>query len=673
MRYDDDEIGPYRRTPQRRPSNRPFVIFVLIVALFGAALGVGGTLGWQWFDRTHNQPISVGYPEHPKFTTDDGQIMLDGDIPDGAGIGTSYNSDYIDKLNKVPQLAFKALTTPVDINFYGDKDSQNVINDKIDPDTVTVTLKYDPGAIPKGLTSLQVGMVVYDQHLQSWVPILNAKADPKTNTVTARAPHFSWFAAIVLDPAKSVVNVAGQAIQSTIDSFTTVTSWLGQVVAKVAGTLLADVGLVPPDLKCGEASKSVSVSVSSPFDTLKGCVESAAPLDRVKLRNGYVFPMYTEDKLPDGLTLTIEDVWNDGASLQDSVRSMFWANQHKLYLPGASTGSVTATASLTKQTDVKFEVESDAVAFDMGFAVLSVLAPEAAGSKAAVKTVLEKIVSGAVVPRETIDKASSWVAQTYDLADCTVGAAHDIDQPYNDAGMDAAAGVTHDCLGNIFDALNLKGALADLLSNLKVIPAMIQATLYGTSRAVLDGLPKQFDGIKMKPPTATITRTGAAPQPQPGKDEKTAAPADQGNWGNYKSLIGTWKGGDLALDIKDGATGTFTWGPATCPNDRDSGTFTWCTIKGDLSFMPSDKSTVWFHVKSATSNKDGSKLALLPEVDQKIQSFGGFVTLADDKHSVIIEMPAYSGQHLEYCDGYMLKFSNDANSPHWKRCAGDAK
>jgi hypothetical protein len=666
---------PARRQQQVTPaSSRSFIGFILVIALIGAGLGVGGTLGWQWFDRTHNQPISVDYPEHPAFTSDDGNIMLNGELPDGA-VGTEYDKKYIDTINKNPQLAFKALTTPVDITLYDGPDSGKIINDQIESDKVTVTLKYDPALIPKGLTSLQVGMVVYDEQLQSWVPILNAKADPKTNTVTARAPHFSWFSAIVLDPAKNVVNVAGQAIQSTIDSFTTVTSWLVQVVAKVASMLANDLG-VPPELKCDKESKAVSVSVASPFDALKGCVETAAPLDRVKLRNGYAFPVYTEDKLPDGLTLSMDDVWDNGANLQDAVRSMFWANQHKLYVPGTSIGSVTATAGLSKPTTLKFEVEGDALAFDMGFAALSVLAPEAAGSKAAIKTVVEKIVSGATVSRETIDKASSWVAQTYDLADCTVGAAHDIDQPYDDAGMNAAAGVAHDCLGGIFDGLNLEGALADLLSNLKVIPGMVEATLYGTSKAVLDGMPVQLDGIKMKSPTATITRNGAAPQAEPGKDDKdkqTTAPANEGNWGNYKSLIGTWKGGDLTIDIKDGAVGTFTWSPAACPNDRDSGKFTWCTIKGDLSFMPSDKSTVWFHVKSTVSVNGGDKLTLLPEVDQKIQAFGGYVTLAGDKHSVLIDMPAHPGSSIEYCDDYMLKFSNDTNSPHWKRCDGNAR
>lgn len=647
---------------------------MLVIALIGAGLGVAGTLGWQWFDRTYNQPISVDYPEKPAYTSKDGSLMLNGDLPDGAAIGTSYKEEYAKGINDNPRLAFKTLTTPVDITLYESSTSKKVVNDQVESDTVTVTLKYDPKSIPKGLTSLQVGMVVYDQNLQSWVPILNAKADPKTNTVTARAPHFSWFSAIVLDPAKSVINVAGQAIQSTIDSFTTVGSWMIQVVSKVAGMLANDLG-VPPDLKCDKVSKDVSVSVASPFNAFKGCVETAAPLDRVKIRNGYAFPVYTEDKLPDGLTLTMEDVWDNGANLQDAVRSMFWANQHKLYVSGTSIGSVTATAALNKPTTLKFEVEGDALAFDMGFAVLSVLAPETAGSKAAVKTVLEKIVSGAVVSSATINEASSWLAQTYDLADCTVGAAHDIDQPYDEAGMNAAAGVAHDCLGSILDGLSLEGALADLLSNLKVIPGMIEATLYGASKAVLDGMPEQLDGIKMKSPTATITRDGASAQSEPGKDDKkTEAPkADNGNWGNYKSLIGTWKGGDLSLDIKEGATGTFTWAPAACPNDRDSGTFTWCTIKGDLSFMPSDKSTVWFHVKSATSNKDGGKLTLLPEVDQKIQAFGGYVTLSGDKHSVIIEMPAYPGQTIEYCDSYMLKFSNDANSPHWKRCDGNAR
>ena len=652
-------------------SARSFVAFLLVIALIGAGLGVGGTLGWQWFNRTYNQPISVDYPQDPEYVTKDGSLMLDGDLPDDYAVGTTYKKEYAETINDNPRLAFKSLTTPVDITLYENPSSDKVINDQIEADKVTVTLKYDPKLIPKGLTSLQVGMVVYDTQLESWVPILNAKADPKTNTVTARAPHFSWFSAIVLDPAKKAVEIAGQVVQSTIDSFTTVGSWLVQVVAKVAAMLANDLG-VPPDLKCGKASKTISVSAESPFDALKGCAETAGSLDRVKVRNGYAFPVYTEDKLPDSLTLTMDDVWDNGASLQDAVRSMFWANQHKLYVSGTSIGSVTATADLSKPTTLKFEVEGDAMAFDMGFAVLSVLAPEVAGSKAAVKTVLEKIISGATVSRETIDEASSWVAQTYDLADCTVGAAHDIDQPYDDAGMDAAAGVAHDCLGNIFDRINLKGALADLLSNLKVIPGMIESSLYVTSKAVLDSMPAQLDGIKMKTPSVTITRNGEAEQPKADDtDKKTAKPeTNEGNWGNYKSLIGTWKGGDTTLVIKDNANGTFTMDPATCPNDRDSGKFTWCIIKGALTFAPSDKTTVWFTPQKTVRKDNGKPFTLLPESNQKLQALGGYATRSEDGHSIIIEMPAQPGSSIEYCDSYMLKFSNDANSPHWKRCDG---
>ncbi len=667
-------------SPQRRPQPRPqpqgsffgpIIAFVLVLVLIGAGLGAGGVLGWQWYNRTHNQPISVDYPTHPKYVTKDGSIMLNGDLPDSSSIGTNVDKQYTDTINQNKQMAFKALTDPVDITF---NDGKQDISDQVKADTVTVTLKYDPTLIPKGLTSLQVGMAVYDQHLQSWVPILNAKADPKTNTVTARAPHFSWFSAIVLDPAKSLIKVAGQAVQTTIDSFTTVASWLTQAVAKVTAMLVNDLTGTPPELKCDKTSKDVSVSLTSPFDKLKGCVETAAPVDRVRISNGFAFPMVS-DKLPKGMTLTMDDVWNNGANLQDAVRSLYWTNQNRMYLSGASISTATATADLQKQTTMTIDIDSDALAFDMGIATLSVMAPEATATKAAVKTVLEKIVSGATVSRKTIEQASSWVAQTYDLSDCTMAAAHNIDQPYDDAGINAAAGVAHDCLGNIFGAIDLKGALADLLSNLKLIPGMIQGTLYTTSAALLDQLPSQFDSIKVKTPTATFTRNGATAQPSTGKDNSTTtAPATSGgNWGNYKSLIGTWKAGDMTIVIGNDATGTFTWSPAACPNDRDSGTFTWCTIKGGLGFLPSAKSTVSFTTQTAVSNKDGHAITLLPEVNQRIQSFGGYVTLAGDKHSVIIEMPAHPGSSIEYCDSYMLKYSSDPNSPNWARCDGNAR
>ena len=73
--------GPGGRGPQQVPvpdnAGRVALVIILVLVLIGAGLGIGGTLGWQWYSRTHNQPISVDYPQHPAYTSPDGTIKID--------------------------------------------------------------------------------------------------------------------------------------------------------------------------------------------------------------------------------------------------------------------------------------------------------------------------------------------------------------------------------------------------------------------------------------------------------------------------------------------------------------------------------------------------------------------------------------------------------------------
>ncbi|HEU4914390.1 MAG TPA: hypothetical protein VFT16_03230 [Candidatus Saccharimonadales bacterium] len=631
----------------------------VLVAL--ALLAGGGWYGYKWY--TDPPAAAIGYPTNPSFKSDDGNVMLT--VPDRAmkkGTQVSFTSEakYTESVTD-SKLAFKPVSTPVDIK---------VAQGSLMSDKVAVTLKYDPKLIPKELNSRQVGMVVYDPDLGSWVPILNAKADPKTGTVTALAPHFSWFAAIVLDPLQSVVEVAGQAIKTVVDSTVTVASWTIGLINNLAGNIVKDLFGIAPELKCGTTSKQVEVSTASALDMLSGCVEAADKNDRLRLRNGYAFPMLTRD-LPKGITLAESDIWDNGADIPDLIRSSFWASNGKMYLSGASLASATVTPDLQKAT-LTMDIDSEAVATSIGLAVLMAFSPSTTAAKAALRVAAETVAKGKKIA-DMVDKNAAWVQQTYGTLDCIVGASHEpIDSMFGQDGYETAADVAHDCLGTTLDGLNLEGALSEVLSSIKVIPQVIQTVVYGTSDAVLASLPQQLDGIKMKPPAATVIRKGTATQPSTPKDDsKASTPATSGNWGNFKSLVGTWKGGVTTLVIKEDATGIYGLSQFTCLNNPDTGTFTWCVIKGNLSFMPGERSSVWFGTPSATVKEDGAPLTPLPETVQYFKQFAGNLTLADDGHSIILTVAAQPGTKLEYCDSYMLKHSNDPSSPHWARCDGN--
>jgi hypothetical protein len=675
-----------RRSAQNRGRNSsgnnrngcgPFLAFILVIALLGAGLGVAGTLGYQWYQKNHNQPVSVEYPENPDYTSKDGSVLLDhvndADLGD-VSVNVEPDKKAESSINDSPRLAFKAISTPTDISFY--KDTKLV--EDVPSDTITVTLKYDPKLIPKGLNSRQVGMVVYDQNLKSWVPILNAKADPATNTVTARAPHFSWFSAIVLDPLQKTIEAAGKNIQSTVTNVMTVADWIAQVTQALVGALVDDITGTPPSLKCDPSSKQVQATTSSALDKLKGCTQSAGDNDTLKLSNGYAFPMLT-DKLPKGVTLTMQDVWDNGANLPDMIRSLYWTSQNRAYISGAEISSMTVTPEMQQSATTTMKLDGDALSFDMGLAVLSLFQPEAAPAKKAVKDSLESIIKTGMVDKTKLDAASSWVSQSYDYADCVAGASHDLDeQPFSDNSVNTASGVAHDCLSTLFGKINLKGALAELLSDLKVIPATLQSLLYTTSAAVLESLPKQFDSIKMHDPTATVTRSGAAPKPSKTEKPKASAKpkpketkSNEAAWGNFKSLVGSWKAdvflGSVTITIKPDTTGTYNVPWTKCTDNYDAGTLVNCKVSGGIVFIPNSRSIADWGVPKATNLDTGKNQPLLPEVTAQYKGQASYVTLSADKHTITFDGGPYNG--VEFCDSYMYKYDNDANSPHWGRCS----
>lgn len=533
---------------------------VAFLLLLGAACGAGGLYLYQEYWPRDKQ-LSVEYPEDPEFRAQDGSVLLDyadNAVPSNAEVTLTPDNKFRASIDDNPRLAFKAIGTPVDIAF---KDGTRNLSDQVASDKVTVTLKYNPKDIPKGLNSQQVGMAVYDESLDSWVPILNAKADPRTNTITARAPHFSWFSVFVLDPLQKTVEAAGKTIQSTVNNTMTVADWLWQVVQRLASELARDLTGTPPELKCDSASKHVSVTVTSPLDKVKGCMQPAGGNDRLRISNGFAFPMLT-DELPYGIKLEEQDVWDNGDNLPDMIRSMYWTSQNRAYVSGAEISSVTVTSDMDDKREIKMDLDSDALAFDIGFAVLSFLAPQASPAKQAVKSAIQGIIKNGSINKAELDAASSWVSQSYDYADCVAGSSHDLDDhPFSNDATQDAANVAHSCLSSLFNGINLEGALAELLSNLKVIPGIIQSVLYAGGAAILDTLPQQFDSIKVKAPLATVTRNGSAPAAptQEAKPKDTPKPTPpKAQKVNVGKFAGKWRSTNTVLTINKDGTGLYT-------------------------------------------------------------------------------------------------------------------
>jgi hypothetical protein len=186
---------------------------VIAIAVALAVL-IGGGSAFLYFNHRPNK-AAADTPRSTTLRSPDGKTTLT--VPRGAmtpGTTVSFENGDAKKAADVAKktLALKSAGTPVNVN---------VTNGSLASGKVQVTMHYDPSLIPAGLTAHQVGLAVFDEHFDTWVPILNARVDPKTQSVTGLGPHFSWFDTYVLNPAKKVVHVAGQVIKTTIDASTT--------------------------------------------------------------------------------------------------------------------------------------------------------------------------------------------------------------------------------------------------------------------------------------------------------------------------------------------------------------------------------------------------------------------------------------------------------------------
>lgn len=489
-------VGKSVNTVAHLQPKRLWVLAIVVVVALGA---VGSWLVYRHFTNS-TSPAAAAPPagRRPTFESPDHTVKLM--VPDDAmapdtEVSFTPTADAAGDLN-ASMRGVKAAGFPEEVH---------VAKGSLAPDKVTMTLAYNPQLIPEGLSDKQVGLAIFDPYLDGWVPVLDAKADPKTQTVTAVAPHFSLVSAIVLDPAKAVVNVAGKTIKTVIDGGTSIAQWFANLVKDLTEALVNDLlGIAPPlDPKCAPPSSDVTVTAKSLLNRVGACAHPGDGKDvTVWLRNGYAFPMRIE-KLPSGMVQRLGDIWNSGEDVVSLVRSAFWAKLGQAMLSGAALGSVTATSNMKTSVDLTMDLDDDAVAFDIALAFLMVVAPGQAALKGAVKQSAEAALKGATVTVEAM-KPSAWVGEAFGALDCIIKQAHATPPTdmYSHEGIKAAADVVYACLTDLLKQLNLKGALLDLLGVVKVLPETIESVVYRLGGALVE----QMSSYKQEKPTVTVQR-----------------------------------------------------------------------------------------------------------------------------------------------------------------------
>jgi hypothetical protein len=263
-----------------------------------------------------------------------------------------------------------------------------------------------------------------------------------------------------------------------------------------------------------------------------------------------------------------------------------------------------------------------------------------------------------------------WFNKAHDLLDCIIGASQDsfenkigmepVDEMFTEEGYEDAADLASDCLGTILESIDLKGALAEILSGLKSIPAALQGAAYRTLGALAANLPAQFDSLKQQPPTATVTRIGAQPKPKPTKkaEEPKKKPAAANDISNF---TGTWLVANGKVVIKDNWTGRFEQ-YAKCDKNVDLGTIQNCTVTADIQFAPgADGKLNGYWAPAVAKDENGKVITLAPEFQALYKGKAFTVWRDGDKH--VIRVHAEEGSmrpgtpHM--CDKYARDIANN--------------
>lgn len=651
------------RVPQgkSKSNKRRLIGFLVIFAMLASAAFFGGPPAYR---EMFVAPIEK--PTDPTFSNDDGKVMLK--VPTmGMEKGTKVSFDYRPEraasMNN-GQLPLKAISQPVDVT---------PERGALKPDRVAVTLEYDPSLIPEGLTADQVGMAVFDENLDTWVPILNAKADAETNTVTAIAPHFSEFLAFVLEPLEQAFKIGSMAVETAINASISVQSWFNGLVNELAGNLVKDLfGQVDP-LNCDPASTRVKGTATSSFDLLKVCTKPANDNDRLHISNGFAFPLLTSE-LPTGIKLEQDDLGNNGDDTAAMIRSVYWASKNKAYISGASHTSVTVTGEMQKNATIEMELDDEAIAFDIALAALTVLAPPSAAAKSGIKLGLDAALKGQDIAGIVGDGAA-WFQSVNNTLDCIANASQGsfeaklgmepVDQMFTDEGYEDAADLAHGCLGKILEQLNLKGALAELLSSIKVIPEVLSSAAYVTAGALLESLPTQFDNIKQQPVTATVTRVEAAPEqpePSPSQAKPETPPV---SLKDVERFAGTWRQANGSLTVNKDGTGQFTVNGFCLPDDPGLADFQACTVQIPVQYEDTGTGAIYgyFGEPVARSARDGqnNKIVQMAPADLAKYSSKRFeLSQSTDEH--IVGVTPEGSNPIWLCDDYAHRAAQDART-----------
>jgi len=503
------------------------------IALFSGVvvvvLVVAGYFTIPALSHSHDKtkpPAVAEVPMKNQVPSQDGKVILG--LPDGmlpADNPVTFTAKPKDKLVVKAQMkGVSPLGDPVDII---------PTAKKLPPNKVWVSFKYDPATLPSGVTPTNLGLAVRDPNL-GWTPILTAKADETTHTISALAPHFSEYVATFLDKTKSAVQVGANLVHTVIDGAISIAQWYVNLYKELIVTTVKGLIGTGPSIegKCTPKSSDLQVKVDSFMSRLTGCmVAGSGDDDTLRLANGYGFPILS-DPLPEGYKIRFEDAMTNGDDVPAMLRSWFWALFRRGIVPPTELGSVSIIPQLPAKQTATYRLDAYAVRFDILLTFISVIFPETAEVKTEVKQGLKQfLATGKKVAKDN----KGLIADTLDVMQCAVTANHETPPAMFTAdSYKWAASMVEGCLSAMLGQLGLKESMADLLSVVKIVPEIIESQL---AQAISK---YSFNLIKTKSYAVTVSKANP--------------------------FTGVWKEGSSTLTFSsDGKTATRYWGLCNQP------------------------------------------------------------------------------------------------------------
>ena len=462
---------------------------------------------------------------------------LDGEVRIHAPAGTAQTRTKVEitRSNPLPETAYGLLPNAVAFDPPADI---KIIKGGFEPNRVQVTMQLPDGLPEEAYANAFIG--VYEEGLGQFIPLMDSRADPKRQTVTASAPHFSKYQSFVDTVKKGgerIISVGTDVATTVIPNlrFINFVPPLKQWVKDVQQEAFESLFALGPPLDCDDPSGSVKVKVKdvSRGQLLEACAEDyedSSGRTYINIANHYAFPLLFDP--PDGFTTGYRDFNFEEGTPAELISHIVWMNANKAVAPGPGLARFTLQPGSKLPANVEALLDWGPVAVDLAYALGSMVLPALKASGPEVKLALKEV--GAVLGKQASTDAARGVevlqalAKKYpDMAETFSGlfrilsAAQCVHSGLSEGGAyaqklqsgnplnqamahdkaTAAMNIAYDCVkGEFAELAGSVGQFMDALANdLGLFPELVQTHIVSLGQKV---------GVDLSRVQLTVERTG---------------------------------------------------------------------------------------------------------------------------------------------------------------------